>query len=88
MTRDLSAADREIARLTATVDRLLEMARTLEEGGSTEIELHDAAERAADRWRERAVTRRSALSVDGDPVNAQANATDVDQILETCSRTP
>ena len=82
MTHDLTAADKEIDRLAATVDRLLVMARTLEEGGSTEIELHAAAERAADRWRERAATRDSTLSVDGDPVTAQANATDVDQILD------
>ena len=58
MTHDLTAADKEIDRLAATVDRLLVMARTLEEGGSTEIELRDAAERAADRWRERAATTR------------------------------
>ena len=57
MTHDLTAADKEIDRLAATVDRLLVMARTLEEGGSTEIELHDAAERAAERWHERAATR-------------------------------
>ena len=82
MTHDLTAADKEIDRLAATVDRLLVMARTLEEGGSTEIELHDAAERAADRWRERAATRDSTLSVEGEAVTAQANATDVDQILD------
>ena len=82
MTHDLTAADREIDRLAATVDRLLVMARTLEEGGSTEIELHDAAARAADRWRERAATRGSTVSVDGEPVTAQANATDIDQILD------
>ena len=82
MTHDLTAADKEIDRLAATVDRLLVMARTLEEGGSTEIELHDAAERAADRWRERAATRDSTLSVGGEAVTAQANPTDVDQILD------
>jgi signal transduction histidine kinase len=82
MTHDLTAADREIDRLAATVDRLLVMARTLEEGGSSEIELHDAALRAASRWRERAATRGSTVSVEGDPVRAQANATDVDQILD------
>jgi two-component system, OmpR family, sensor kinase len=82
MAHDLTAADREIDRLAATVDRLLVMARTLEEGGSTEIELHDAARRAADRWRDRAATKGSTVSVDGDPVTAQANATDVDQILD------
>jgi signal transduction histidine kinase len=82
MTHDLTAADREIDRLAATVDRLLVMARTLEEGGSTEVELFDTAQRAADRWRERATTRGSTVSVDGDPVTAQANPTDVDQILD------
>jgi signal transduction histidine kinase len=82
MAHDLTAADREIDRLAATVDRLLVMARTLEEGGSTEIELRDTAGRAAGRWRERAATRNSVLTVDGDPVTAQANATDVDQILD------
>lgn len=82
MTHDLIAADREIDRLAATVDRLLVMARTLEEGGSADIELHDAAERAADRWRERAETRGSNVSVDGDRVAAQASATEVDQILD------
>ncbi|MEO8423193.1 MAG: ATP-binding protein [Actinomycetota bacterium] len=82
MRHDLTAADREIDRLAATVDRLLVMARTLEEGGSTEIELQDAAERAGDRWRERAATRGSTVSVDGEPVIAQANMTDVDQILD------
>ena len=39
MTHDLTAADKEIDRLAATVDRLLVMARTLEEGGSTEIDI-------------------------------------------------
>ena len=82
MTHDLTAADKEIDRLAATVDRLLVMARTLEEGGSTEIELHAAAVRAVERWQERAATRSSTLSVDGEPVTAQANATDIDQILD------
>jgi signal transduction histidine kinase len=82
MKHDLTAADKEIDRLAATVDRLLVMARTLEEGGSTEIELHAASVRAMDRWMERAATHRSTLSVDGEQVIAQANATDVDQILD------
>ena len=82
MTHDLTAADKEIDRLAATVDRLLVMARTLEEGGSTEIELHTAAERAVERWQERAAIRGSTLSVEGEPVTAQANTTDVDQILD------
>ena len=65
-----------------TVDRLLVMARTLEEGGSSEIELHAASARAVERWKERAATRSSMLSIDGEPVTAQANATDIDQILD------
>ena len=44
------------------------MARTLEEGGSTEVELHAAAVRAVERWNERAATRSSTVSVDGEPV--------------------
>ena len=59
MTHDLTAADKEIDRLAATVDRLLVMARTLEEGGSTEIELHAATGRAVERWKERAATHRA-----------------------------
>jgi signal transduction histidine kinase len=58
------------------------MARTLEEGGSTEIELHAASVRAVERWKERAATHRSTLAVDGEPVVAQANTTDIDQILD------
>ena len=82
MTHDLTAADTEIDRLAATVDRLLVMARTLEEGGSTEIDLHAATGRAVERWEERAASHRSTLSVGGEPVVAQANTTDVDQILD------
>jgi signal transduction histidine kinase len=82
LKQDLAAADQEVDRLAATVDRLLVMARKLEEGEPTEVELHDAAARAMERWSERAATRGSTLTVVGEPSNAQANATDVDQILD------
>ena len=82
MTYDLTAADKEIDRLAATVDRLLVMARTLEEGGFTEIELHAATGRAVERWKERAATHRSTLSVGGEPVVAQTTTTAVAQILD------
>jgi two-component system, OmpR family, sensor kinase len=82
LKQDLAAADQEVDRLAATVDRLLVMARKLEEGEPTEVELHDAAARAVERWSERAATRGSTLTVVGEPSNAQANATDVDQILD------
>lgn len=82
LKQDLAAADQEVDRLAATVDRLLVMARKLEEGEPTEVELHDAAARAMERWSERAATRGSTLTVVGEPSIAQANATDVDQILD------
>ena len=82
LKQDLAAADQEVDRLAATVDRLLVMARKLEEGEPTEVELHDAAARAVERWNERAATRGSTLTIDGDRSGAQANPTDVDQILD------
>ncbi|MGH2596439.1 MAG: ATP-binding protein [Actinomycetota bacterium] len=82
LKQDLAAADQEVDRLAATVDRLLVMARRLEEGEPTEVELHDAVTRAVERWRERAGTRGSTFTIVGEPSNAQANPTDVDQILD------
>lgn len=82
LKHDLAAADAEVDRLAATVDRLLVMARRLEEGEPTEVELHEAAARAVEQWRERAAKGGSTLTVAGEPSNAQANATDVDQILD------
>lgn len=81
LKQDLAAADQEVDRLTAIVDRLLVMARKLEEGEPTEVELHDAAARAVERWRQRAAGSGSTLSIEGEPSGAQANPTDVDQIL-------
>ena len=82
LKQDLAAADQEVDRLAATVDRLLVMARRLEEGEPTEVELHDAVTRAVERWRERAGTRGSTFTIVGEPSNGQANPTDVDQILD------
>ncbi len=82
LKQQLQAADHEVDRLAATVDRLLVMARKLEEGDPTDVELRDAAERAAERWRERAAANRSTIAVDGVTSRAQANPTDVDQILD------
>jgi signal transduction histidine kinase len=82
LKQDLAAADHEIDRLAATVDRLLVMARKLEEGEPTKVELRDTAARAVERWKERAAIHGSIVTVVGDPSTAQANATDVDQILD------
>ena len=82
LKEQLRAADQEVDRLASTVDRLLVMARRLEEGEPTEVELHSAAERAEERWRDRTTARGSSLSLHGSLSAAQANPTDVDQILD------
>ncbi|MGZ6546159.1 MAG: ATP-binding protein [Actinomycetota bacterium] len=82
LKQQLAAADQEVDRLAATVDRLLLMSRRLEEGEPTTVDLHDAASRAIERWRERAVTHSSTLRLLGGPSPARANPTDVDQIFD------
>jgi len=82
LKRDLAAADQEVDRLAATVDRLLTMARSLEEGQPTEVDLRAAALSAGERWRERAEAHSSRIAVHGTASTAQANPTDVDQILD------
>jgi signal transduction histidine kinase len=82
LKQQLHAADQEVDRLAATVDRLLVMARKLEEGEPTEVELHGAAERAVARWHDGAAASHSTITVAGVPSRAQANPTDVDQILD------
>lgn len=82
LRRQLEAADREVDRLSEIVDRLLVMAREIEQGAPTHVDLSDAVHRAFDRWRERADRRDSALVSSGPNAVAQANPTDVDQILD------
>ena len=78
----LLAADREVDRLAEIVDRLLVMAREIEEGTSARVDVEDAARRAVDRWTERAAQRRSSLEVRGEGGTARADATDLDQIFD------
>ena len=82
LKEQLRAADREVDRLASTVDRLLMMARRLEEGEPTEVDLRAAAERADERWRDRSVARGCSLTLHGTRCVAQADPTDVDQILD------
>ena len=82
LKRQLTGADQEVDRLAATVDRLLLMARRLEEGEPTFVDLNEAAFRAIERWRERASTRASTLRLQGGPSPTRANPTDIDQILD------
>jgi two-component system, OmpR family, sensor kinase len=78
----LLAADREVDRLAEIVDRLLVMAREIEEGTSARVDVEEAARRAVDRWTERAAQRRSSLEVRGEGGTARADATDLDQIFD------
>lgn len=82
LKRDLAAAEQEVDRLASTVSRLLTMARRLEEGQSTEVDLRAAALSAGERWRERAETYNSTIAVHGAASTVRANPTDVDQIID------
>jgi signal transduction histidine kinase len=78
----LEAADREVDRLSVIVDRLLVMAREIEEGISSQVDLRDAMDRAVVRWSERAGLRDSAVLARGDGGSARVDPTDLDQILD------
>ena len=78
----LEAADREVDRLSGIVDRLLVMAREIEEGTSAHVDLREAADRAAARWDERAGDRDSTVVARGEGGSARVDPTDLDQILD------
>jgi len=78
----LEAADREVDRLSGIVDRLLVMAREIEEGISASVDLREAVDRAVIRWNERAGQRDSTVVAQGDGGSARVDPTDLDQILD------
>ena len=78
----LEAADREVDRLSGIVDRLLVMAREIEEGGPAQVDLREAMDRAVARWNERAGDRDSTVVSRGDGGSARVDPTDLDQILD------
>jgi signal transduction histidine kinase len=78
----LEAADLEVDRLSGIVDRLLVMAREIEEGTSANVDLGEAVDRAVTRWNERAVERDSTVVSQGDGGSARVDPTDLDQILD------
>ena len=80
--RQLEAADREVDRLSEIVDRLLVMARQIEEGQSTRVDVGDAVTRAVARWEERASRLGATLLARGEGGAALGNAADLDQILD------
>jgi two-component system, OmpR family, sensor kinase len=79
---DLQAAEREVDRLSEIISRLLLMSRQIEAGDATRVDLADAARRAVERWRGRAEHAGATLTVDGEDGVAQANPTDVEQVLD------
>jgi signal transduction histidine kinase len=81
--RQLEAADDEVDRLAAIVDRLLVNARRIEAGErAVDADLARAAARALDRWRDRAATVGSSLDLDAGSAVARADPNDVDQIFD------
>jgi signal transduction histidine kinase len=80
--RQLEAADTEVDRLAEIVNRLLVMARRIEEGGPSEIDLDEAVHRALERWRERASRQGAILTARGEGGRALGESADLDQILD------
>lgn len=80
--RQLEAADKEVDRLAEIVDRLLVMARRIEEGGLSEIDLDDAVERAVARWEERASREGVTISAKAGGGRALGVSADLDQVLD------
>jgi signal transduction histidine kinase len=80
--RQLEAADTEVDRLAGIVNRLLVMARRIEEGGPSEIDLDEAVHRALERWRERAARQGATLTATGEGGRALGESADLDQILD------
>lgn len=78
----LRAADREIDRLSETVDRLLVLARRVESGGDHRSDLLDAVRRAVGRWEGRARKAGTGIEVEGSGGLAAADPRDLDQILD------
>ena len=79
----LEAADKDVDRMAATVDRMLEMAHEVEEGAPTEADAGEAARAGVARWAERAAERGAGVTADVDgAAPVQANPTDLDQIVD------
>ncbi len=83
LRRQLVAADEEADRLAGIVERLLVLAKRVEEGvPPPEVDLAEAARRAADRFREKAELAGSTVQVAAGDGRALAEPADVDQILD------
>lgn len=78
----LEVADHEVDRLSDIVDRLLVMAREIEEGAVSSVDVGEAVSRAVARWEDRATERGSNLVGRSEPGSARVDPTDLDQILD------
>ena len=79
---ELAAADSEVERLAGIVQRLLVMAKEVEEGQATHVDLADAVTRGVERWHDRAARAGASISQTGGPVVALASPSDIDQVLD------
>jgi signal transduction histidine kinase len=82
LATELRAVELEVDRLAGIVDRLLTMAREVEEGRETHVDVGDAVRRTVERWSERAASAGATLSATGDPGVALADPEDLDQVLD------
>lgn len=84
LRRQIKAAEHEADRLAAIVERLLVMARSVEEGETSRqaCDLGMVARTAAERWEERAAARGGSVSASGDGVVVAASEEDLAQIVD------
>jgi len=79
---ELVAAESEVDRLSAIVDRLLATAARSEVGSSDVVNLRAIAEDAVGRWQAQARKVTTELTVEGPPAHALAHRGSVEQILD------
>jgi signal transduction histidine kinase len=79
---ELVAAEAEVDRLSAIVDRLLATASRTETRQTAAVDLSSIAEHAAERWDAPAREAETELIVDGRSAPALAEVADVEQILD------
>jgi signal transduction histidine kinase len=79
---ELEAAQREVDRLAAIVERLLVLARGRERPEAAPVDVRSAAERAVERWDARARAAGASIEARGVGGQAAAEPGDVDQILD------
>jgi two-component system, OmpR family, sensor kinase len=82
VAEEIRAADAEADRLAGIVDRLLTMARDIEDGLEAHVDVADAVARAVDRWQDRAARADARLSAKGEHAVALSDPRDLDQVLD------